>query len=95
MGDMVVERIGGIAGFGLPGSRLKSRGRCKFEALPATDQARVNALFDATRGPGKPGMPDVFRYRVTRQTPKGDETIEVPETDLPTSVISCVKDELD
>jgi hypothetical protein len=40
-------------------------------------------------------MPDGFRYRITRQTSKGPQTVEVPENSVPTALKNCVKDELE
>jgi G:T-mismatch repair DNA endonuclease (very short patch repair protein) len=39
-------------------------------------------------------MRDGFRYRISRESAAGTETIEVPEQALPVTVTGCVKDEL-
>jgi len=49
MGTLKIERIGGLAGFGTSGSRVKSSGESSISALSAGDQASVDALF---RDPG-------------------------------------------
>ena len=89
-----VERIGGLAGFGLPGSHLKSRGEVALSELSAADRSAVESLFEPGSKPGKQ-MPDAFRYRITRQTPKGPQTIEVSEDRVPMVLQNCVKDELE
>ena len=35
---------------------------------------------------------DAFRYRISRDGASGAETVEVPETAVPTPVAACVKD---
>lgn len=89
-----IERVGGLAGFGLPGSHLKSRGDVAVADLSPADRHAVDALFESKAMPA-PGMPDAFRYRITRQTPKGPQTIEVPENSVPPSLRNRVTDELD
>ena len=89
-----IERVGGLAGFGLPGSHLKSRGDVAVSELSPADRHAVDALFDSKAMPA-PGMPDAFRYRITRETPKGPQTVEVPEDHVPLSLRNRVKDELD
>ncbi len=91
-GSVAVERLGGFAGFGLPGSRLRSRGHVDAAHLAAADRTALAALFEKT--PATPPMPDAFRYRLTRQTPAGPQTVEVAEQHVPESVKGCVSDEL-
>ena len=45
MSTVKIEKIGGLAGFGLPGSRLKSSGETAVSALSPADQAWVEASF--------------------------------------------------
>ncbi|HEY2358796.1 MAG TPA: protealysin inhibitor emfourin [Phenylobacterium sp.] len=94
MGDLIVERIGGLGGFGLPGSRLTSRGAMPFEHLSAADQAAVEALFTSGGQPASVNAPHEFRYRITRTTPTGPQTIEAPEAAVPPALRAIVKDEL-
>lgn len=84
-----VERVGGFAGFGGPGSPLKSRGSVTIDTLSAIDRHAVDILL---RGAGKAEatLPDEFRYRITR----GARTVEVREAQVPTVLRECVKDEL-
>ena len=95
MGLLTVERIGGLAGFGGPGARIKSQGQFQFNTLSDADQLAVEKLFMSPRANAAPSaMRDGFSYRVSRTTPAGAETIEVPSESLPAAVIACVKDEL-
>ena len=88
-----IERTGGFAGFGLPGSRLQSRGEMALSELSPADRAAVDALFDG-KGGAEPPMPDGFRYRITRQTAAGTQTIEAPESKVPAALKDSVKDVL-
>ena len=92
MAQVTVERLGGFGGFGLPGSRLRSRGKIDDATLSAADRAAVDALFD--HPPPGPPKPDGFVYRLTRGAGKGAQTIEVAEQHVPDAVKACVKDEL-
>ena len=91
--DLIIERVGGFAGFGSSGSHLKSKGQCDAAALSASDKARVDALFahgDQSRT--TPAQPDAFRYIISRQTAAGRQTVEVPESGVPDALTACVKD---
>ncbi|MBL8473782.1 MAG: hypothetical protein KF778_06100 [Rhodocyclaceae bacterium] len=98
MAEYKIERLGGFAGFGLPGSHLASRGRIAAAQLEQQVQDALEALFakhakarrPATRGPAR----DMFSYRITRTTDSGEQSIEVPEADVPGALINCIKDEL-
>ena len=94
MDRIQIERTGGFAGFGLPGSRLQSRGEIALSELSSADRAAIDALFDS-RGGAEPHMPDGFRYRITRQTATGPQTIEVPESKVPAALKDSVKDVLE
>jgi hypothetical protein len=95
MGTLKIERIGGLAGFGLPGSKLRSSGEQDISALSAADQASVDALFRNPTGPQRPGqMPDAFKYRLTRTKNGQNQTVEVPESAVPAALKDCVSDEL-
>jgi hypothetical protein len=89
-----IERVGGLAGFGLPGSRLKSKGDVAISELSPSDRRALDALFENKAKSFSP-MPDSFRYRITRQTSQGPQTIEVPEDLVPLVLRNCVKDELE
>jgi len=93
MDDLEVERIGGLAGMGLSGSRLRSRGRLALSSLSAADRQAVDALFDAP-APQPDDVRDGFRYRLTRRTAAGFQTVEMPESAVPAVVSGSVRDEL-
>jgi len=90
MDRLDIERVGGQGGFG--GPNLKSRGHVASSKLSAADRSAVEALF--AKPPSDAPMPDEFSYRLTRQTPNGPQTIQVPEHHVPIAVRSTVKDEL-
>jgi len=94
MSKLHVERIGGLAGFGGARSHLRSHGEIDLETLSAEDQRAVESLFQSRGSPEPSHVRDGFLYRITRTTPKGVETIEVPEDVVPAAVGQCVKDEL-
>jgi len=89
-----IERLGGLAGFGGPGSRIKSKGEVGMSDLSAADQRAVADLFD-NKTPIPPPKPDAFRYRITRQTAQGTQAIEVPEDVVPPALRNSVKDTLE
>jgi hypothetical protein len=95
MGMLKIERIGGFAGFGLPGSRLRSSGEQAMSALSAADQAAVEAMF---RNPGRQAGSgqerDTFSYRITRTVNGKEQTVEVPESAVPPALKACVSDKL-
>jgi hypothetical protein len=95
MSNLKIERIGGLAGFGMSRSRLRSSGEKPISALSADDQAAVETLFRQPNAkPGVAQHPDAFRYRITRSVDGKDQTVEVPETSVPQALKDCVKDEL-
>ena len=74
-----IEKLGGLANFGGTRSRIRSRGQFDTSSVPATEQKALEALFHESAKVDKAGAADGFRYRITRSTPGGTETIEVPE----------------
>jgi emfourin len=93
MTEIKVERVGGFGGFGLPGSRIQSKGRVELGKLSEPDRAAIEDLFDSPR-PHAPSSPDAFRYRLTRDSSAEEQTVEVPEHQVPQAVRECVRDEL-
>ena len=91
MDRLVIEQIGGFAGFG--GPHLKSRGEVPLSALSAEDRQIVESLFNDPQkvAPAHPGEADAFRYRITRQTAAGPQTIEVPGHAVPALLRDSVK----
>ena len=94
VGELTIERLGGLGAFGLPGSRVRSHGVVAFESLSPADKAAVEALFRSGGAPAPANAPDAFRYHKTRQTAAGSETIEVPESMIPPVLLAALKDEL-
>jgi emfourin len=95
MDKLKVRRVGGFAGFGIPGSRLESSGERAFSELSAADQAAVEALFrNPTARRGSEQERDTFRYRITRTVKGQDQTVEVPESAVPQALKACVSDKL-
>lgn len=85
-----VERIGGLAGFGLPG-HLRSIGVISIASLSAEDRRNVELLFGEERI-SDPRMPDSFHYRITRVVGTSIDVIDVPEARVPVLIRTCVKD---
>ena len=95
MGTLKIERIGGLAGFGLPNSRIESAGEVAISALSHNDQAAVEALFQNPAHRQQPGLErDDFRYRITRTLKGKTQTIEVPRSVVPPAIENCVTDKL-
>ncbi len=88
-----IERVGGLAGFGLPGSKLKSEGDLLLSRLTEAERTAIDALF-AVGEKAREATADGFRYRITRQTAHGPETVELPEKLVPSIVRDSVKDTL-
>ena len=92
-----VERLGGLAGMGLPGSRIRSVGCVQGHELSAAERSRLGALFSGRKPAAEhPGAADGFRYRLTlhRAGAAKPEVVEVPEAAVPAKVRDCVSDEL-
>src|SRR5215470_8412156 len=85
-----IERVGGLAGFG--GPHLKSRGE-----LSLADRQAIEDLFNDPRkaAPAQRGEADAFRYRITRQTAAGPQTIELPGNAVPAALKDSVRDVLE
>lgn len=92
-----IERKGGLAAFGQPSSRIRSRGALDLRTLSPADRTAIEKLF--TSGPptvpsNKPLRADAFEYHLTMPTPNGDKTIIASEDDVPEAVRDAVEDEL-
>ena len=95
MSTVKVEKIGGLAGYGLPRSRLKSSGETAISALSPADQAWVEASFQKPPHAHEAGNErDTHRYRITRTKNGRDQIIEVPEALVPHALKACVTDKL-
>jgi hypothetical protein len=95
MDEIKIERLGGLAGYGMPDSRLKSRGVAAFETLSADDRHSVESLFSGGKTLKPSLMADGFTYRITRQAKDGPQTIEVPEEVVPAALIATIRDEIE
>jgi hypothetical protein len=93
MTTLKIERLGGIGGFGLPGSRVRSEGHVKLADLDHDTRRAVDALFAAPAAPST-GHADGFTYRITRGGEGGEEMVEVPESTVPPALAQAVRDEL-
>ncbi len=94
MAKLHVERIGGLAGFGGTRAHIRSHGEIDLATLSTADQKAVEGLFKS-KGKTPPSQArDTFRYRITRTTAEGVETIEVSEEGVPAALCHCVQDEL-
>ena len=91
---LYVEKLGGLAGFGGSRARIRSRGQIDSAALSTADQNAVALLFEAGGISPPAAGADYFRFRISRTTAAGTQTIEVPESGVPAALASCVKDEL-
>lgn len=96
MVELIVERIGGLAGFGVTGSHLVSGGRVLLSDLSQHEQQILESLFakSTQKKPRDTLMRDGFRYKISRSIDGKHETIELSESDTPETIIKCVHDEL-
>jgi hypothetical protein len=93
MSEIEVERVGGLGGFGLAGSRIQSKGRVELTKLSNEDRQAIDTLFRQAHAPVA-SSPDAFRYRLTRSSSSGTQTIEAAEHQVPQAVRDCVRDVL-
>lgn len=93
MAILHVEKLGGLAGFGGARARIRSHGQIDTVALSPADQKAVDSLFESSGAAEPREEADSFRFRISRTTPTGTETIEAHEAQLPEALASCVKDE--
>lgn len=90
MTDVTIEECGGVVGPG-PGGHVHMRGTIAWSALSAADQASLDHLFAAKR----PVNANHY-YRLTRQGPKGVETVDVVEAGaLPEALLTSIRTVLD
>jgi hypothetical protein len=93
-----IERKGGLAGFGLPNSRIRSRGSVDLRTLSLGDRQAIESLFVGRTPIAKPASPvqaDAFHYHLTMTTPDGEKTVIVPEHQVPEAIRDAVQDELE
>ena len=94
MGSIEVERLGGFAGFGGPGSRLQSRGTVNTSDLSDSEKQAVEDLFVRPSSSTAHASPDAFTYRLTRETPVGSQSVDVMEHEVPQALKAAVKDRI-
>lgn len=92
-GRIDVERFGGLAGYGMPGSHIRSRGHVLAQDLNPSEQALLRELFLAP-AEAPTWVRDAFRYHLTRQSDCGPQTVIVAESMVPEPIRDCVRDEL-
>lgn len=94
--SLEIERLGGLAGMGLPGSHIRSHALVICRDLSPAELASVAALFEAHADTARSAQAgaDFFRYRLTLHSDGGSRQIEVPGHDLLESLQSRVHDEL-
>ncbi len=93
MAILQIEKLGGLANFGGANARIRSRGQLDTKALTKRDLLAVDSLFDSPSESKTPAVADGFRFRISRVTAAGTETVEVPESSVPATLASCVKDD--
>ena len=93
MAILHVEKLGGLANFGGFRARIRSCGQFDTSALSTKDSQAVDSLFHSESEPVLSTVADGFRFRISRTTAVGTETIEAPESRVPAALASCVKDE--
>ena len=94
MGILKVEKLGGFAGYGNPGSRIRSQGEIAVESLSEADRRSVTRLFKSRQSSPSSAIRDGYRYRLSHSTAIGTEIVEVAEDVVPQSIRACAKDEL-
>lgn len=95
MNKLTIERKGGIGGFGLANSPVKSGGELDLSTLSAAQSAHIEELFRnpaAHQGTGR--VSDSFRYRLTRTKQGKQESVDVDESAIPEWISKVVRDRL-
>ena len=91
---LIIERLGGLAGFGGSRSKLRSRGRVDMSTLSRAERREVESLFASRPTADAGSVRDGFRYRISRTTAAGVETIEACEAAVPATLTGCIREEL-
>lgn len=94
--QLLIERLGGLAGVGLPGSHIRSRAIVEGKALSTEESLSVAALFanPSTASVTAVKGADGFRYRLTLHRNNDNKKIEINEAALLVSLRQRVQDEL-
>jgi hypothetical protein len=95
MDRLTIERKGGIGGFGLANSAVKSGGELDLSTLSAAEREHIEALFRnpaAHQGTGQ--VSHSFRYCLSRAKGGQEQTVEVDESAVPQWLSRHVTDKL-
>jgi hypothetical protein len=79
----IIERRGGLAG-------LKASCTLDGDALDPEDRQTLEQLLDSEEPLQGDAGADRYTYRVTRQSPSGTKTREIPESAMPPTVANAV-----
>lgn len=89
-----IERVGGFAGFGLPGSGLRSVATCAWSELSEADRDAIAGGATAAGGVfDLDEARDGFYYRVTVHAPTGPITYFLREGALSETVVDSLVDQ--
>lgn len=83
MATLQIIRRGGFAG-------LKAEGTVDIDSLSETDRKQILSLFAKTQHRPAPGN-DRYIYQLTLEDAGVSKQIEVPETEMPSSVANAVE----
>ncbi|MDQ0454150.1 protealysin inhibitor emfourin [Rhizobium paknamense] len=92
MGDLHLEKLGGFAGFGGAGAKLKCCGVYAAEQLDDAERSLIETFFEGN--PLATRSMDGFRYRITWPERFGERSVEVSENLVPEALRKAVKDRL-
>ncbi|MCW2650316.1 MAG: Uncharacterized protein JWR32_1292 [Mycobacterium sp.] len=87
MNQYLIERHGGFAG-------LKATATVPGDALNPTDRAALDQLLDTKQPLARDPGADRYTYVVTRRGASAETTREVPESMMPDSVASLVREQI-
>ncbi|BCH53860.1 hypothetical protein GOZ89_05105 [Agrobacterium vitis] len=93
MDELILEKMGGFAGFGGAKSALRSDGVCAVEKLSAAEKQLIEEFFQQSL-PQTAAVADGFRYRIVWPSRFGDRSVDVPESLVPDEIKASVKDRL-
>jgi predicted metal-dependent TIM-barrel fold hydrolase len=94
MSKLKIERIGGLAGFGTKNSHLRSIGEIDTDDLSKEDKNTIIDLFESQSNMDITPAIDTFRYKISRVTDKGIDSIEVNEEKIPATVRQFLNDKI-
>jgi hypothetical protein len=93
MTTYIIEKLGGIAGFGGPFARIRSIGTIDERSLSLKDRDYLQNLFLSYSTKRFTQQCDEFIFRIIQKNDNEEKRIDVPESLLPDSIRSCVRDE--